>query len=95
MRVFILGLVAMLWTGLTLAASPQTVVLQVKNMTCPACSITIEKALKKVPGVSGQRIDTEAGTVAVTFDAERISVLKVADAITNAGFPARAKTTGG
>ena len=95
MRVFVLGLVAMLWTGLALAATPQTVVLQVKNMACPACSITIEKALEKVPGVSGQRIDTEAGTVAVTFDAERTSVLKVADAITNAGFPAKAKTPGG
>lgn len=47
--------------------TPQTVVIQVKNMTCPACSITIEKALEKAQGISGQRIDTEAGTV--TFDA--------------------------
>jgi len=95
MRVFALGLVAMLWTGLALAAMPQTVVLQVRNMTCPACSITIEQALKKVQGVSEQRIDTEAGTVTVTFDTERTSVPKVAEAITNAGFPAQAKATGG
>jgi mercuric transport protein len=95
MRIYVLGLVAMLWTSLALAATPQTVVLQVKNMTCPACSITIEKALEKVPGVSRQRIDTAAGTVAVTFDAERTSVPEVANAITNAGFPAKAKATGG
>jgi mercuric ion binding protein len=93
MRVFALGLVAMLWTDLALAVTPQTVVLQVKNMTCPACSITIEQALEKVQGVSGQRIDTEAGTVTVIFDTERTSVPKVAEAITNAGFPAQA--TGG
>jgi mercuric transport protein len=95
MRILALGLMAMAWTGLALAATPQTVVMQVKNMTCPACSITIEKALEKVQGVSQQRVDTEAGTVTVTFDAERTSALKVADAITNAGFPAQARTTGG
>jgi mercuric ion binding protein len=95
MRVWALGLVAMLWTGLAFAGTPQTVVLQVKNMTCPACSITIEKALEKMQGVSGQRIDTEAGTVTVTFDGERTSVPKVAEAITNAGFPAQAKATDG
>ena len=95
MRNWLLGLTVTLWTGLAIAATPQTVVLEVKNMTCPACSITIEKALEKVPGVSGQRIDTEASTVTVIFDAERTSVPKVAEAITNAGFPAKAKATGG
>lgn len=95
MRNWVLGLAIALWAGIAVAAMPQTVVLEVKNMTCPACSITIEKALEKVPGVSGQRIDTEAGTVMVTFDAERTSVPKVADAISNAGFPAKAKATDG
>jgi mercuric ion binding protein len=33
------------------AASPQTTVLDVQNMTCPVCSITIHKALEKVAGV--------------------------------------------
>ena len=32
-------------------------------MTCPACSITIQKALDKVPGVSKAQADTKAGTV--------------------------------
>jgi len=85
----------MLCGGMAFAATPRTVVLQVENMTCPACGITIAKALEKVPGVSGQRIDTAASTVAVTFDAERTSLSKVAGAITNAGFPAKAKATGG
>lgn len=95
MRNWILGLTIALWTSLAVAATPQTVVLEVKNMTCPACSITIEKALAKVHGVSGQRIDTEAGMVTVTFDSERTSVPKVVDAITNAGFPAKAKASDG
>jgi len=33
-------------------ASPQTVTLNVSGMTCPACPITVKKALAKVPGVS-------------------------------------------
>ena len=67
MRVIAIGLGAMLLADLAFAATPHTVELQVKNMTCAACSITIEKALEKVDGVSRQRIDTEAGTA--TFDA--------------------------
>lgn len=96
MRAFAIGLGTML-TGLAFAATPHTVELQVKNMTCAACSITIEKALEKVDGVSRQRIDTDAGTVTVTvtFDGERTSTAKVAEAITNAGFPAQVKATGG
>ena len=31
------------------AAAPQTAVLDVRNMTCSTCSITIRKALEKVP----------------------------------------------
>ena len=95
MRVFALGLVAMLWTDLALAVTPQTVVLQVKNMTCPACSITIEKALDKVPGVSKAQVNTEAATVTVSFDAERTSVPALARAISDAGFPAKARPNGG
>lgn len=95
MRVLAIGLGILLSADLAAAATPHTVELRVKNMTCPACSITIEKALKKVDGVSRQRIDTEAGTVTVTFDGELTSTAKVAEAITNAGFPARIKATGG
>jgi copper chaperone CopZ len=64
-------------------------------MTCPACSITIEKALDKVPGVTGMKIDTKAATVTVTFDAERTTVSAVASAIAEAGFPAKVRTNGG
>jgi mercuric transport protein len=83
------------WVGMAFAASPKEAVLDVENMTCPACSITIEKALDKVPGVTGTKIDTKAATVTVTFDAERTTVSAVASAITEAGFPAKVRTNGG
>lgn len=93
MRKILLGLVFMAWMGLAGAATPRKVVLQVENMTCPACSITIEKALDTVPGVAAKRIDTQAATVTVAFDAERTNAAAIAKAITDAGFPATAKAS--
>ena len=84
-----------LWAGSALAATPKMAVLDVENMTCPACSITIEKALDKIPGVSKTQVDTKAATVTVSFDAERTSVPALARAVTEAGFPAKARTNGG
>jgi mercuric transport protein len=90
-----LVLLVTLWAGTVLAATPKTAVLDVENMTCPACSITIDKALDKVPGVSKTQVDTKASTVTVSFDAERTSVPALARAITDAGFPAKARPNGG
>jgi mercuric transport protein len=84
-----------LWTGIALAATPRKVILDVENMTCPACSITIQKALDKVSGVSKAQFDSSASTVAVDFDAERTNVPAIARAITDAGFPAKAREHGG
>jgi mercuric ion binding protein len=91
MRKILLGLLLTTWMGLAWAATPRQVALQVENMTCPACSITIEKALDKVPGVTARRVDTQAATVIVTFDAERTTTAVIAKALTDAGFPAKAK----
>lgn len=93
MRKILLGLILTVSMGLACAATPKQVALHVENMTCPACSITIEKALDKVPGVTTRRVDTQASTVTVTFDAERTNTAAIAKAITEAGFPATAKTS--
>lgn len=91
MRNSIVAIIATLWLGMSLAAVPKQVVLDVENMTCAACSITIEQALKKVPGVTGQRIDAKSSTVVVTYDPARTSIAIVSRAVTNAGFPAKAR----
>ncbi len=91
MRTLIIGLIAVFWFGLAVAAPPKKVVLAVENFTCPACSLTIAMALKKVPGVSGQHIDAKAATVTVTYDPAKTTVAAVSRAVTNAGFPAKEK----
>ena len=72
MHKILLSLVLTAWMGLAWAATPKQVVLQVENMTCPACNITIEKALDAVPGVTTKRIDAKAATVSVGASRRRV-----------------------
>jgi mercuric ion binding protein len=70
-----------------LAADPQTVVLDVQNMTCELCPITVKKALDKVPGVAMAKIDIAKKTATVKFDADQTNVAVLVSATTNAGYP--------
>jgi mercuric ion binding protein len=69
------------------AATPQTAVLDVQNMTCSLCSITIHKALEKVPGVIEAKVDYDHKTATVKYDADQTNPSALVKATTNAGFP--------
>jgi mercuric ion binding protein len=69
------------------AATPQTTVLDVQNMTCSMCSITIHKALEKVPGVIEATVDYDHKTATVNYDADKTNPSALVKATTNAGFP--------
>jgi periplasmic mercuric ion binding protein len=59
----------------------------VQNMTCSMCSITIRKALEKVPGVIGAKVDYDHKTATVKYDPDKASPQALVKATTNAGFP--------
>jgi mercuric ion binding protein len=69
------------------AGTPQTAVLDVQNMTCSMCSITIHKALEKVPGVIEMRVDYDHKTATVKYDSDKTNPAALVKATTNAGFP--------
>jgi mercuric ion binding protein len=69
------------------AATPQTAVLDVQNMTCSMCSITIHKALEKVPGVLEATVDYDHKTATVKYDPDKTSPSALVKATSNAGFP--------
>jgi periplasmic mercuric ion binding protein len=69
------------------AAAPQTAVLDVQNMTCSMCTITIHKALEAVPGVIDAKVDYDHKTATVKYDADKTSPSALVKATTNAGFP--------
>lgn len=77
--------------SLAALAVPRTVELEVRNMTCAACPITVRKALMNVPGVASASVDYAARTATVTFDAEKTDVEALTRATTRAGFPSSLK----
>ena len=87
-NLFIAALLAMPLA--VLAAQSQTVVLDIQNMTCEVCPITVEKALEKVPGVAAIKVDFDKKTATVKFDPDKANVAALVKATTNAGYPSSA-----
>ena len=77
-----------------LAADPQTVVLDVQNMTCELCPITVKKALDKVPGVAATKIDLAKMTATVKFDEAANPVLMNDEALSRFGDASLRRTLG-
>jgi len=69
------------------AATPVTVTLEVKNMTCATCPITVRKSLEKVSGVTAVKVDYEKKTATVTYDPDKTKPESLTHATTDAGFP--------
>ena len=59
MRYVLMFLAALSWTAVS-ASDQARVVLDVQEMTCAACPITVKKALSNVPGVSEVTVDYDA-----------------------------------
>ena len=74
-----------------LAGAPRTVTLDVKNMTCAVCPITVRKALEKAPGVESVKVDLDAKTATVTFDPDKANVAALIKATMEAGYPSSVK----
>lgn len=87
MRKSLATLMVALTPFVALATTPQTAVLDVQNMTCNLCPVTIKKSLEHVPGVSQARIDFEKKTATVTFDADKTTPATLVKATTEAGYP--------
>lgn len=87
MRNSLASLMVALMPFAALAAPPQTVVLDVQNMTCNLCPFTVKKSLEKVLGVSQAQINFEMKTATVMFDADKTTAAALVKATTEAGFP--------
>ena len=89
MKTLLAGVVAALVLTAPAWASPQVVTLNVPGMTCPACPITIKKALEKVQGVSKVDVRFEKKQVLVTFDDAKTNTDVLVKATTNVGYPSQ------
>jgi periplasmic mercuric ion binding protein len=72
---------------LALAAPPQPLTLEVQNMTCGLCPLTVKRALQQVPGVEKVQVDFERKTASVYYDPDLVQPATLIEATGNAGYP--------
>jgi Cu+-exporting ATPase len=61
--------------------------LAVTGMDCASCVATVEKAARKVTGVEACSVNLARGRATISFDPSRTDATRVADAITESGYP--------
>jgi mercuric ion binding protein len=77
-------------SGAALAAS-KTITLEVQNMTCAVCPLTVRKALEHVAGVQQVTVDYASKTATVEFDEATTTPEQLTEATKNAGYPSSVK----
>jgi mercuric ion binding protein len=87
---FALFLAFTITSGSVLAAS-RSVTLDVQNMTCAVCPLTVKKALESIPGVQHVSVDYASKTAAVQFDDTAATTDRLTEATKNAGYPSSIK----
>lgn len=68
-------------------AAPRTATLNVSNMTCSTCPITVKRALTKVKGVIRALVDFDRKQAVVSFDDAVTTPSALIRATTEAGYP--------
>ena len=81
--------ISMLILSTNALATNQVVKLSIENMTCKMCDIAVRKAIEKVDGVTEATVDYETKTAQVTFNPEKTTAMKIEEASTMAGYPAK------
>ena len=61
-------------------------VIKVKGMSCGNCKLSVENAVKTVPGISAAKASLERAELAVEFDEKKAGLADVKAAVLNAGF---------
>lgn len=90
MKHFLISLLVAL-PVMAFAAPIQTVTLEVSNMTCSVCPITVKKSLVAVEGVETVTISLDDKIAVVTYDPDKTQVDKLTAATTDAGYPSVVK----
>ncbi len=64
----------------------QQIKLKITGMSCAGCVATVEKALKKVPGVTDAKVDLKSGQASVDYDPAKTSDQDLKAAVIKAGY---------
>ena len=75
-------------TTLTAPPATETCALDIGGMTCASCVGRVEKALKKLDGVSDARVNLATETATVDFDPQQVGFAEFAAVAAKAGYTA-------
>jgi periplasmic mercuric ion binding protein len=78
----------------TASAAQHQVVLDIANMSCPACPYIVEQSLRKVNGVSDVEVSYEEKTARVVFDDAVTTPTALSEATAAVGFPSTPRESG-
>lgn len=87
MKSYSLAVLSLLLASTFAVAAEKTITLDVSDMTCAACPITVKKALNNVPGVSKVSVSLERKQAVVTFDDSKAQLTNLLNATFEAGYP--------
>jgi copper chaperone CopZ len=72
----------------------QVAVIAVRGMTCQHCAQTLQKALAGMEGVTRAQVDLSRNEAHVTYDGDAVSISRLFQAVTTAGFSPEGFTRG-
>lgn len=76
---------------ISINATEQTITIDVEGMTCPLCTMTIKKNLKKQNGVIKAKIKLSTNSATVIYDDQKTDIPKLLNAIKEVGYKGRLK----
>jgi Cu+-exporting ATPase len=62
------------------------VIMRILGMTCSACSATVEKSLKSLPGVITASVNIATNKARVSYNPKLVSILDLRQAVTDVGY---------
>ena len=67
-------------------AKTKKIIIPVTGMTCASCSVTVEKALSQLDGVSGAFVNLASEKASVEYDPNKLSAKTLAATISDTGY---------
>ncbi|OGR66954.1 MAG: hypothetical protein A2081_00160 [Elusimicrobia bacterium GWC2_61_19] len=64
------------------------ITIKIKGMSCGGCRLSVENAVKRVPGVTAVAVDLEKAEAAVDYDDKKAAPADIRAAVEGAGFTA-------
>ncbi len=77
--------------SVTTWAKETSTTLEVSTMNCITCPYTVQKALKKVDGVTKADVDFDSKLAVISYDDAKASPEALMEATKNAGYPSTVK----